>query len=232
VNVEEAETHLRDYLLDGIAAEIFWADEAYALAEEIGKHVQQINDANFGALFSSLQVIFSDRQTLSITKVFDPATNPRYPTRSVPATLAFLEDHAELWKVPQRHRLHQILTEAGVDSAHVEQLRSAELTRAIVAHYKGALANLSLPLATLRQSRNKVIAHNEAIKRSTLQQPTWGEAISLVNYAKEFVATIGFAYLSTIFGTNSSDYYLTLDARRTARHLRRLLEAANIVAST
>jgi hypothetical protein len=34
MRVEEAERHLNDYLLNGIAAEIFWAEEAYALAEK------------------------------------------------------------------------------------------------------------------------------------------------------------------------------------------------------
>ena len=30
--------------------------------------------------------------------------------------------------------------------------------------------------------------------------PTWGEAISLANYAKEFVATLGTGYLGLHFG--------------------------------
>jgi hypothetical protein len=64
VNVGGAENQLRDYLFQGIGAEIFWADEAYALAEEIGKHVDQINAAGFGRLFGSLLTILSDRQTL------------------------------------------------------------------------------------------------------------------------------------------------------------------------
>ena len=67
MNVEEAERHLRDYLLQGIVAEIFWADEAYALTEEIGEHVEQINATAFGALFGALQTILSDRQTRTLT---------------------------------------------------------------------------------------------------------------------------------------------------------------------
>jgi hypothetical protein len=42
MDVEEAERHLKDNLLNGIATEIFWADEAYALAQEIGKHAQAL----------------------------------------------------------------------------------------------------------------------------------------------------------------------------------------------
>ncbi len=229
MNVGEAENRLRDYLFQGIGAEIFWADEAYALAEEIGKHADQINAAGFGRLFGSLLTILSDRQTLSVTKIFDPPSRT-YPTRSIPATLDFLEAHAELWKIPQWHKLQETLLGGGLDSAYVEQLNNVELTRAIVAHYRAALAKLSPALEALLQSRNKTIAHNEAVDRSTLQHPTWGEALSLVNYAKDFVSTIGYGYLNTLFGQGSQDYIPTHEARRPSLALRRLLEAANISA--
>jgi hypothetical protein len=229
-DVEEAEKHLKDYLLQGIAAEIFLADEAYALAEEIGKHADQINAAGFDALFGSLQLILSDRQTLSVTKIFDTPSR-KYPTRSIPAVLDFLEAHAELWKVPQWRILHQTLIESGADRAQVEYLSNVELTHAIVAHYRDARAKLAFPLEALRQSRDKTIAHNEAIERATLQRPTWGAALSLVNYAKDFVSTIGYGYLNTLFGQGSQDYILTTGARRTSLALRRLLKAANISTS-
>jgi len=57
-----------------------------------------------------------------------------------------------------------------------------------------------LTLSILWQSRDKTIARNEAIEPSALQTPTWGEAISLANYAKEFVATLGAGYLGLLFG--------------------------------
>jgi hypothetical protein len=226
MRVEEAEKHLKDYLLHGIVAEIFWAEEAYALAEVIGQRVQAIHAARFTPLFGSLQVILSDRQTLSVTKMFDRPN--RYPTRSIPATLAFLKTHAELWKVPQWHVLHEALIEAGADRTSVERLSNIELTHAIVNHYEGTPTKLSPALIALRQSRNKIIAHNEAIERSALQSRTWGAAQSLVEYAKDFVSTIGFGYLSTLFRGGSGDYYLTYDARRTSVELQRLLEVANI----
>lgn len=237
MNVEEAEERLRNYLHEGIAVEIFWADQAYTLAEEIGKHAEQINAANLGELLGSLQLILSDRHTLSIAKIFDPKKK-KYSTRSIPVTLTLLEKNAELWRVPQRRTLHQALIEAGSDGSHVEQLSNAELTHAIVAHFRNTLPDpkrigsnrLSLSLDALRQSRNKVIAHNEDIEMSALQQPTWGEATSLLNYAKEFVATIEFGYLNLFFGQGSDDYIPTHDARRISIALRRLLKAANIAA--
>lgn len=236
MDVEAAEERLRDYLLEGIATEILHADEAYSLVVEIGKHAEQINTANYGVLFGSLQLILSDRQTLSITKIFEPVG--RYPTRSIPATLAFLEKNANLWKVVQPQQLHQVLAETGSDILRVEQLCDAELTHAVVAHFRANLPDpkrvdahrLSLSLGALLKSCDKVIAHNEAIELSALQKTTWEEATSLVNYAKEFVATIGDGYLNLFFGRGSDDYVPTRDACRTSIGLRRLLRAANIAA--
>lgn len=206
MNAEEVEKRLESYLRDGIVADIFLVDQAYALTEEIGKYAEQINAANFGELFGSLQVVLSDRHTLAIAKIFD--STKRYPTRSIPATLDLLEDYAELWRMPQRQRLHRVLVESESDVPCVEQLSNAELTHAVVAHFRDALPDskriasdpLSSSLTLLRQARNKVIAHNEAIEVSALQAVTWKDATSLVNYAKEFVATIGFGYLNTFFG--------------------------------
>ena len=232
MNLEEAEERLQNYLREGIATEIFWADQAFALTEEIGTYAEQINAANFGELFGSLQFALSDRHTLSIAKIFDPVK--RYPTRSIPATLAFLESNAELWRIPGRRRLLQMLVEAGSDDSHIVHLNDAELTYALVAHYRNTLPDpkrdnrLSFSLDALRQTRDKVIVHNEAIDSSTLQGVTWGEATSLVNYAKEFVATVGDGYLNLFFGQGSEDYMLAHDARRASISIRRLLRVANI----
>jgi hypothetical protein len=223
LNTLDAEELLRDYLLNGIGAQINLADQAYALAEEIGKHAKQIHGANFGELFGSLQVMLSDRQTLEATKLFDPAR--KYPTRSIPGTLDILERHAPLWRVPQRWKINEALVQGGADASDLNQLSKEELTHAIVNYYRTTLPDAY----RLRQSRDKVIAHNEAIERVTEEAPTWGDALTLTNYAKDFIITIGYGYLDTLFGTHSSDYIPTSAAQRPAFALRRLLRTAGIV---
>ena len=235
MRVEDAERNLRDYLVDGFTAELFWADEAYALAAEISQRVEQLRATTFERLFGSLHVILSDRQTLSITKIFEPE-NPRYPTRSIPAVLGLLETNAGLWRMPERRQLHQVLADTGQDVVRLGRLSKAELTRTIVVYYRSTLprqdrvnsSRLSLSLDVLRQSRDKVIAHNASVEKAALQMPTWGEATSLVNYVKDFVTTIGFGYLSIDFGLGRDGDRLTHDARRTSSSLRRLLKAAGL----
>jgi hypothetical protein len=77
MDTKTAEETLEDYLLNGIAVEIYFANEAKDLCSEIGKYADQLNKHGYGQLFGSLQLAYSDRQTLSITKMFDPKSrNP------------------------------------------------------------------------------------------------------------------------------------------------------------
>ena len=186
----KAEERLKDYLEKGIAFEITFVDRAYALAEEISQHAQQINKENFGELFGFLQQLLSDHQTLAVTKLFDPAGN-KYATRSIPGTRVLLEKHAALWGMPGRCGLTEALVQGGKDASSLERLNNAELTHAVVNHFRD-----KLPAAgKLRQMRNKVIAHNEATQLQAQHMPTWGEALRLTNYAKDFLTTIWHGYL-------------------------------------
>lgn len=234
LNTNNAEEQLRNYLQYGLVAEILWADEAYALNAEIIRHAKQINAHRFGALFASLQTMISDRQTLSITKMFD-SVGGRYPTRNIPATLELLERHDTLWQVPNRQGLHHSLIESGADSTHLEQISNAELTRNVVVHFRDTLPDplsatpdrLSLTLRALREARDKLIAHNEAIERTAIQESMWDETVALVNYAKNFVATIGWGYLGEFYyGENNDNFWATSNAKSTSISLRRLLRAA------
>ena len=77
--------------------------------------------------------------------------------------------------------VYQELIEAGLDRTRLERMDNAELPRAVVACFRDTLPgpkrvsldNLLLSLSILRQSRDKTIAHNEAIEPSALQTPTW-----------------------------------------------------------
>ena len=116
----------------------------------------------------------------------------------------------------ERESLYQELIEPGPESTRLERMDNAELTRVVVARFRDTLPdpkrvslnNLSLSLSILRQSRDKTIPHNEAIKPSALQIPTWGEAISLANYARELVASLGAGYSGLLFGEGSKNYLL------------------------
>jgi len=235
MDTQSVEATLEEYLLQGVAKEIFFADEAKALCVEIGNHAQEVNAQGYGQLFGSLQVSYSDRQTLCVTKMFDPEDR-RFPTRTIRAILNLIERHASLWSLPQKNKLQETLIIAGHDKQSILALDNAQLSLAIASHFNGTLpqgasagvGQLSLALRNLREARNKVIAHNEAIAQSARTLATWGEAEALVTYAKNFVTIISFGFLNLYMGNDSSTYHTTADARRTSVALNRLLKAANL----
>ena len=166
--------------------------------------------------------MLSEQPTLAATRLFDPER--KYQTRSIPGTLNLLECHAALWRVPKWEPLKEALVKGSADASYLEQLSDEQLTHAVVKHFRTTLPDAD----AVRQIRDKVIAHNERIERSALTSPTWKEALSLINYAKDFLITIGDGYLNILFGNDSSSYILTDEAKSPAVHLRRLLRAAGI----
>ena len=226
MDTAEAEERLRAYLLEGVGAQILWADLAYELAKEISEHREQINESSFGELFGTLLQILSDRQTLEATKLLDQEKN--YPTRSIPGTLALLKRHATLWRIPQRERLIAALAQGDSKDTHLDPLSNEDLTYAVVKHYEEKLPDAS----RLLQSRDKVIVHNEHITGPALEAPFWEDATRIITYAKDFVITIGSGYLNHSWGKDSSDYIPQKSAQRPARALARLLRTAGIVEGT
>ena len=136
--MSDIEGQLRDYLLNGVAADILRAERAYYLVEAIGRHADRINAANFGQLFGPLQEILSEHQTLAITKIFERHSN-RNRVRTIPAVLRLLETHADKWSIPQRSVLHELLVSEGHSEQIISSWSGAMLTHAIVQHFRSSL---------------------------------------------------------------------------------------------
>ena len=236
MDTQTAEVTLEDYLLQGIAKEIFIADEARSLCVEIGNYASQINTQGYGQLFGSLQVAYSDRQTLAVTKMFDPKSR-KYPTRSIPAIINLIEKNASVWLLPQPQVLREILVSAGHDLQTIMACSNTQLVIQVCRHFQSTLpqverasaCGLSLSLITLKEARDKVIAHNEAVAQSARTLATWGETEALVRYAKNFATVISFGFLNLHMGGDANTYRATADARMTSIAMKRLLQIANLV---
>jgi hypothetical protein len=235
MNTTECEKILNDYLMNGIVKELFFADQTKALAVTIGKHSNAINYNGFGDLFGSLQNILSDHQTLAVAKIYDPPSK-KYPTRSLPAMLSLIEKHSNLWSLPQRHFLENFLIKGGNNPVFIKSLNNPKLSLEVVAHFnhimphkdKVSYCSLSNALETVRETRDKVHAHNEAIDKAARRLPTWAGVESLVNYAKDFACVIGFGFLSLYLGNQNKDYMLGKDAQQLSRKMEKLIVLAKL----
>ena len=200
MTTQEAENILKDYLLNGIQSELFWAKEARAIAVIIGKHSQRINSTRFASLFGKLQEIFSERETLCIAKIFDRPSK-KFPTRSIPSILNLISEHARVWSLPERIYLEDILSSVGYNL--FERKNNEQISLETVEFFKRTLPSvdrkdiddLSRALDRVFQSRDKVHAHNEAILRTERNLPSWTDTKILIEYTENFIKIISRSFL-------------------------------------
>lgn len=236
MNLAEAEEKLDDYLMKGIVSEIFWADEAKAFAVKISEHAATVNPTQYGRLVGRLQTMASDLETLAVAKMFDADKR----TRSIPNILTLIDDNIPLWQLKDRRALEIFLIEEGHDETSIKGKTDSDLIKLTTWRYRATLphpakashCDLSAALKAVRESRNKVHAHNEAIDAAARTLPTWGATESLVAYAKDFVCVIAMGFFARWMGKGTDNYYLSNDARRTSQLFERLMKEANLISHT
>jgi len=231
----------RDQLLDvvsnGIVIDVFSAEEALSLDELIGRDAQKINEKTFGAFFRSLQIILGRHLILAVNRIFE-IPHPRYQLRSIPVAIQILENHADNLKIEQRSRLKKRLRSVNLvqEEQEFDSLADSKLTAILTEYFRKTLprADLTKPeglpkaLNALKTARDKQIAHHEAIESKNLPKATYAEIDQLVAYAKQFLAIVGDAYLSTRYEFEDGTYRFTSDAKRATRSLKRLLLKAGV----
>lgn len=221
----EAEEKLNDYLMNGIQAELYWAEEARLVAVMIGSHSGRTNSTRFSGLFGRLQEVFSERETLAVAKMFDRPSR-HHPVRSIGTTLTILEQNIDNWTLSERNILENFLIEnnRGVSS----EINDRELSLAVVSHFKSTLPSvekkaicaLSASLDRVFQSRDKVHAHNEAILPSSRTLPSWNDTKLLCAYSKNFIETISHGFL----GIGA----IITEPQRAQKMLEQLMATANL----
>jgi len=104
---------LHDVVSNGIAIDVFYAEESLFLDEFIGTNAKSINDASFGAFFGSLQNLLGKELILATTRIFEQG-NGRYPLRSIPAAIDILRCHSNEIELSNRHELIKWLADKGI----------------------------------------------------------------------------------------------------------------------
>jgi hypothetical protein len=96
-------------------------------------------------------------------------------------------------------------------------------------HYRARLAapEFHMALKRLRDSRDKVIAHNEHVDPSVRLRPTWDDAARLTAFAAEFTQVMAWGYLSLDL-TIGGEFVASFHAQRSARTLVGLLHRAGL----
>lgn len=218
-----------------VASLVFVADRAISIVRAAGEGIDGINAANLGELFSSLHDALIDTVILAVAKIFERPTR-RYPLWSLPSLLAEIETGAERLAIMDKPRAVSFLRELDPKCILDISAPDRDLTRALVAAMRGQLPDpesteirpQDLALDGLRQQRDKVIAHNEALDRGTLLSSSWQDVNGLLDLAKVHIGIVGWVFLNTVYMTDDRAYPLADDAARSGMAMRRLLTKAGL----
>jgi hypothetical protein len=227
---------LKDIISEGVVVDIYKADQAISIFDEIGKASEVLNRDNFGNLFGSIQGYMTDQLILSLTKIYE-RPNKNYPTRSIPSALKFLEEHSEYIKIKESWFLDGKLSGLGISESQIRCMTENEKTRVLIKELRKNMPSvdpsnpekLSKPMEALRDARDKKIAHNESISVEKLAHTTWEEIYPFLKFAKKAVGIIGISYLDIGYEVNDESYLPSSDAKRTGTALRRLFKKSGLV---
>jgi len=129
------------------------------------------------------------------------------------------------------------LAAAGMNIESLAQMSDSAITSTIVQFYNRSLPStelvawceMSRSLHAVVTRRDKVVAHNEMIDRSSLPQTSWADIEQLMSYAKGFIDVVGIGYISMCFAADDGHYFLTQDARVASHVLSKLLIKAGVL---
>jgi len=241
--MNEHREKLKDIIQQGVAVDLFHADEVLSLDMFVGQHADAINKATFGEFFGRLQVILARNLILHVARIYEKPKEPTkrnptpFPIRSIPSAIKILKEHGDDLAVERKDGLIAALAKCGAPSDDMGKLSDQDLTNYLVSfferRYSGAhpdgIAN-SRALEALKTLRDKVVAHPEAIRLKDIPKPLYQEIEDLVELAHAFVAAVGCGYLSILYGAADDGHYpMADDAKRSTTSLKRLLQTAGVL---
>lgn len=220
----------------GIQIDLFRAEQCFALRAVIAEHADGINGASFGDLFGNLQHILYQFALLSVAKVFE-APGKQYPLRSIPAALTLLNKHASDLAVLNPDALIKTLIKFGHKSEELIRLSRPELTVALYTEYNRRLPTpvealedkLNKTLYAIKTARDKFISHNEVISLDELPDADFEGTTKLIQFATEFLLTLGRGYLSVTYTDSVGTFLKTTNAATASRGLERLLQTPGLL---
>jgi hypothetical protein len=223
-----AESDLDD-ICRGVANDVFLAELARRLLEELDGAVDPINQTGIGKrFFADLQVILQHELILTVTRMYEPYSS-RNPGRTLPATVHHIETHAANLPIVNHDSVLKYLVSRGHPRQSVDQLSNERLSLTLAKSLDGDIPRADMPansplnhaLGQLKMVRDKAIAHHDQVRQSSLLIPGWSHLVNLIDIARETVSLVAHAYLSV-------GYNLAGDASWGAHSLRGLLDRAGL----
>jgi AbiU2 len=183
------ESKLDDILSEGVVRDVYEAKLAKQLATFFGNNAGMLN-SEYPHLFGNLQRILTVWIFLAVARVFEEK-NPRspHPIRSIPEALKILEGGNVLIK--NKSRAISALNVAESERNRLALASEADFLTSICQYFRTRLEALSDSIKNIKEKRDKVIAHREAIDELDVARPNWGDLEDLIALAKCFYEVVG-----------------------------------------
>ena len=226
----DSQATLDDLACRGAANDVFHADQARLLLEELDHFVGHVNLSGIGVqFFANLQAILQRELILSLTRLYEPHSKQNHG-RSLPAAKHCIKANSLGLRVPQRSSLIDFLVRQGKSRSTLEPLADEALSRVLVRHLDETLPRadatsdrpLDRALGQLKTARDKAIAHHDQVDRASLLIPGWQYIVDLVNTAREIVEVLADAYVSVSLN-------LRYVSKRSSVSLRQLMGRAGLI---
>ncbi len=220
---------LDEIVCGGAADDVYLADQARLMLEELDGFVERINRTGIGKQFvANLQGILQRELILSLCRLYEPYS-ARNPGRSLPAATHHLTTHAAEIRVPNRSSLMEYLVGVGESRQALDQFSDERLSLTLAGHLDSHMPRadpsssrpLDRALDQLKKVRDRAIAHHDQVSQASLLVPGWLHLVDLIRSARETVTLVAHVYVSVGFNLPS-------DASVAAGSLRRLLNLAGL----
>ena len=197
-------------LWHGLSNDLFEAEEAHTFSWEIGQNADAINAASFGLFFGPLQRITSKYTYIAVGRLFE-VPRGSYKIHSIPSALTFIEQHADVLSIFDRHQITQA-ARLKAPKPHSD----ADLTHGAVKNFRDKIAD-NKAWKVVKTVRDKRIAHNEV---AVSPDSTYAQVDALLNIASQFIHFVARVYLQTS---------PIIDSHQSIRSMKRLLHQFEIV---
>jgi hypothetical protein len=219
MSLSKEQNRLKEIITTGVAIDIFDAEESLSLSLYISGNAEKINDASFGSFFGSIQRYLDRQLILSTVKIFEKEGN-RHKIKSIPSALKLMKNHANEIKILDRCNLNNSIEKLSIFDNQSE-VKDVETTNNIANYFLEKIPKININ--KLKIVRDKRIAHHEHVVTDSIKSPTYNEIIELIDFAKEFLEIVGRPYTATAYKSDDGHNFLSSDAQRAKRCLKRLI---------
>ena len=215
---------LKQLIEKGVLSDLIKAEEAISVFKNIATNAAKINDCedSIKFTFGYVQQLCFNEFILSISRMYDKKT-PRNSPRCIETVIKFLQDNKDVFQ-PVREKyqltLHMRLFQMPeYIISLLDSNDSSQFPATLALYFENRLKNLREDFKTIKNNRDKKLAHNEPTEVIGIKVD---ETEPFLSFGWKLVVIIGWAFLNTAYGFED-DFHLKRDSHRQGIYIKKVI---------